>query len=167
MVQYLVCFFPPRYLHFRSIYSMWLIFSSPNTYKWHVYKCTLGVSTTEPTPQSKINLQSLEASLQFFQATMASVQSSSQIQNKPNLSLKEVPGHYDWPFFGAIKDRYDFFYNQGRDDFFKTRMAKYKSTVFRTNMPPGPLHCLKSKGRRSSGRRKLSDPLRQFKSRKA
>ncbi|KAL6209689.1 hypothetical protein ACLB2K_020629 [Fragaria x ananassa] len=64
--------------------------------------------------------------------------SSSQIQNKPNLPLKEVPGHYGWPFFGAIKDRYDFFYNQGRDDFFKTRMAKYKSTVFRTNMPPGP-----------------------------
>jgi len=54
------------------------------------------------------------------------------------LSLREIPGSYGVPFFGPIKDRYDYFYNQGKDDFFRTRIQKYNSTVFRTNMPPGP-----------------------------
>ncbi|KAL4588778.1 hypothetical protein LXL04_001673 [Taraxacum kok-saghyz] len=54
------------------------------------------------------------------------------------LTLREIPGSYGLPFFGPIKDRYDYFYNQGQDEFFKTRIQKYNSTVFRTNMPPGP-----------------------------
>lgn len=58
--------------------------------------------------------------------------------NSKNLPLREIPGSYGMPFFGAIGDRYDFFYNQGADEFFKSRMEKYKSTVFRCNMPPGP-----------------------------
>ncbi|CAI9104434.1 OLC1v1003102C1 [Oldenlandia corymbosa var. corymbosa] len=57
---------------------------------------------------------------------------------KKTLPLKEIPGAYGLPFFGAIKDRSDFYYNQGRDEFFKARMEKYNSTVFRSNMPPGP-----------------------------
>ncbi|XP_030525045.2 allene oxide synthase 3-like [Rhodamnia argentea] len=52
--------------------------------------------------------------------------------------LKEIPGGYGTPFFGAIKDRLDYFYNQGREEFFRHRMLKYDSTVFRVNMPPGP-----------------------------
>ncbi|KAM7514167.1 hypothetical protein LguiA_003750 [Lonicera macranthoides] len=54
------------------------------------------------------------------------------------LPIKPLPGDYGLPFFGPIQDRNDYFYNQGRDDFFKSRVEKYKSTVFRTNMPPGP-----------------------------
>ncbi|KAF5448749.1 hypothetical protein F2P56_029254 [Juglans regia] len=54
------------------------------------------------------------------------------------LPLKPIPGHYGLPILGAIRDRYDYFYSQGRDNFFRTRMQKLKSTVFRTNMPPGP-----------------------------
>lgn len=42
------------------------------------------------------------------------------------------------PFFGAIKDRLDYFYHEGTDEFFRTRMQKYQSTVFRSNMVPGP-----------------------------
>ncbi|KAK9286244.1 hypothetical protein L1049_014631 [Liquidambar formosana] len=56
----------------------------------------------------------------------------------PQLPLHKIPGDYGLPFFGPIKDRFDYFYNQGRDKFFQTRMQKYNSTVFRTNMPPGP-----------------------------
>ncbi|KAL3597291.1 hypothetical protein D5086_008928 [Populus alba] len=52
--------------------------------------------------------------------------------------LKPIPGSYGLPFFGAIKDRLDYFYNQGKDEFFSSRVEKYKSTVFKTNMPPGP-----------------------------
>ncbi|XP_030443030.2 allene oxide synthase 3-like [Syzygium oleosum] len=52
--------------------------------------------------------------------------------------LKEIPGGYGTPFFSAIKDRIDYFYNQGKEEFFRYRMHKYDSTVFRVNMPPGP-----------------------------
>ncbi|XP_030524990.1 allene oxide synthase 1, chloroplastic-like [Rhodamnia argentea] len=55
-----------------------------------------------------------------------------------NLPLKPIPGSYGLPFFGAIKDRLDYFYREGTDKFFRTRVQKYQSTVFRTNMVPGP-----------------------------
>lgn len=55
-----------------------------------------------------------------------------------NLPLKPIPGSYGLPFFGAMSDRHDYFYHQGRDKFFATRIQKYNSTVIRTNMPPGP-----------------------------
>ncbi|KAI8532912.1 hypothetical protein RHMOL_Rhmol11G0254500 [Rhododendron molle] len=55
-----------------------------------------------------------------------------------NLPLKKIPGDYGLPFLGPIRDRYDYFYNQGKDKFFQSRIQKYNSTIFRTNMPPGP-----------------------------
>lgn len=60
-------------------------------------------------------------------------------QEKPKLPLRKIPGSYGLPFIGPISDRGDYFYNQGRDEFFKSRSQKYKSTVFRANVPPGPL----------------------------
>ncbi|KAK9942276.1 hypothetical protein M0R45_007951 [Rubus argutus] len=57
---------------------------------------------------------------------------------QPQLPLREIPGDYGLPLFGPIKDRLDFFYNQGRDNFFISRIQKHQSTVFRTNLPPGP-----------------------------
>ncbi|GJY00770.1 allene oxide synthase 3-like protein, partial [Tanacetum coccineum] len=70
---------------------------------------------------------------------------SSSSLDQSMLPLRAIPGDYGVPFFGPIKDRYDYFYNQGEDEFFKTRIAKYKSTVFRTNMPPGPFISSNSK----------------------
>ncbi|XP_028777073.1 allene oxide synthase 3-like [Neltuma alba] len=64
--------------------------------------------------------------------------SSSSGSADADLPLKPIPGGYGLPFIGAVCDRFDFFYLQGSDDFFRSRMLKYKSTVFRTNMPPGP-----------------------------
>uniref|UniRef100_A0A7N2LL53 Uncharacterized protein n=1 Tax=Quercus lobata TaxID=97700 RepID=A0A7N2LL53_QUELO len=55
------------------------------------------------------------------------------------LPIKKIPGNYGLPFVGPIRDRFDYFYNQGRDEYFKSRAQKYQSTVFRANMPPGPL----------------------------
>ncbi|XP_076949103.1 allene oxide synthase 3-like [Bidens hawaiensis] len=66
------------------------------------------------------------------------VSSSNYVEPSSELNLREIPGSYGLPFFGPIKDRYDYFYNQGKDEFFKSRIKKYNSTVFRTNMPPGP-----------------------------
>ncbi|KAB1207208.1 Allene oxide synthase, chloroplastic [Morella rubra] len=64
--------------------------------------------------------------------------SSSSSPHSPVLPLKPIPGNYGLPFLGAIRDRLDYFYNQGRESFFRTRMEQHQSTVFRTNMPPGP-----------------------------
>ncbi|KAF3975595.1 hypothetical protein CMV_001163 [Castanea mollissima] len=71
--------------------------------------------------------------------------SPSKLQSSSNngspstdLPLKPIPGNYGLPFFGPIKDRLDYFYHQGKDTFFQTRIQEHQSTVFRTNMPPGP-----------------------------
>lgn len=55
-----------------------------------------------------------------------------------NLPIRKIPGDYGLPFIGPIQDRLDYFYNQGRDKYFQSRLQKYGSTVFRANMPPGP-----------------------------
>ncbi|KAI9128132.1 hypothetical protein K1719_001125 [Acacia pycnantha] len=64
--------------------------------------------------------------------------SSSPSDTGSKLPLKSIPGNYGLRFFGAISNRHDYFYRQGRDKFFSSRIQKYNSTVFRTNMPPGP-----------------------------
>ncbi|CAN0922135.1 Allene oxide synthase, chloroplastic [Linum grandiflorum] len=54
------------------------------------------------------------------------------------LPIRQIPGDYGLPGIGPIHDRLDYFYNQGREEFFKSRLQKYQSTVYRANMPPGP-----------------------------
>lgn len=54
------------------------------------------------------------------------------------LPIRKIPGDYGIPFIQPYKDRLDYFYNQGRDEYFKSRIQKYQSTIFRTNVPPGP-----------------------------
>ncbi|CAN4119284.1 unnamed protein product [Withania somnifera] len=54
------------------------------------------------------------------------------------LPIRKIPGDYGLPVIGPWRDRLDYFYNQGKNEFFKSRIQKYESTVFRTNMPPGP-----------------------------
>jgi hydroperoxide dehydratase len=60
------------------------------------------------------------------------------VEKPTNLPIRKIPGNYGLPFIGPLKDRQDYFYNQGRDEYFKSRIQKYESTVFRANMPPGP-----------------------------
>ncbi|KAF3435645.1 hypothetical protein FNV43_RR22736 [Rhamnella rubrinervis] len=54
------------------------------------------------------------------------------------LPLKSIPGGYGFSLLGPIKDRLEYFYFQGQDEFFTKRMCKFQSTIFRANMPPGP-----------------------------
>lgn len=71
---------------------------------------------------------------------------STVVTAKPNkLPIRKIPGDYGLPLIGPWKDRQDYFYNQGRDEYFKSRIQKYQSTVFKTNMPPGPLVSFNSK----------------------
>ncbi|KAK8944735.1 hypothetical protein KSP39_PZI008571 [Platanthera zijinensis] len=55
-----------------------------------------------------------------------------------DLPLRKIPGDYGLPFLGPIKDRHAYFYTEGCDAFFRSRIRRYDSTVFRVNMPPGP-----------------------------
>ncbi|QCD89379.1 hydroperoxide dehydratase [Vigna unguiculata] len=63
---------------------------------------------------------------------------SSSSSDADNLPLREIPGSYGLPFFGPIVDRHNYFYHEGRDKFFASRIHRHNSTVIRTNMPPGP-----------------------------
>ncbi|XP_061375279.1 fatty acid hydroperoxide lyase, chloroplastic [Gastrolobium bilobum] len=52
------------------------------------------------------------------------------------LPIRQIPGSYGWPMLGPMSDRLDYFWFQKPESFFRKRMDKYKSSVFRTNVPP-------------------------------
>uniref|UniRef100_A0A0E0JXD4 hydroperoxide dehydratase n=1 Tax=Oryza punctata TaxID=4537 RepID=A0A0E0JXD4_ORYPU len=55
------------------------------------------------------------------------------------LPIREIPGGYGIPFFSPLRDRLDYYYFQGADEFFRSRVARHGgATVLRVNMPPGP-----------------------------
>uniref|UniRef100_A0A0E0CI08 hydroperoxide dehydratase n=1 Tax=Oryza meridionalis TaxID=40149 RepID=A0A0E0CI08_9ORYZ len=55
------------------------------------------------------------------------------------LPIREIPGGYGVPFFSPLRDRLDYFYFQGAEEFFRSRVARHGgATVLRVNMPPGP-----------------------------
>ncbi|KAJ6819665.1 putative inactive linolenate hydroperoxide lyase [Iris pallida] len=49
---------------------------------------------------------------------------------------RPIPGSYGPPVVGPLKDRLDYFWFQGPEAFFRSRIESHKSTVFRANMPP-------------------------------
>ncbi|GAU15357.1 hypothetical protein TSUD_04260 [Trifolium subterraneum] len=63
--------------------------------------------------------------------------STSPPPHSTKLPIRKIPGDYGIPFITPYKERQDYFYNQGRDEYFKSRIQKYQSTIFRTNVPPG------------------------------
>ncbi|KAF7817543.1 allene oxide synthase 1, chloroplastic [Senna tora] len=93
-------------------------------------------SSPKPSTPPLVFVHRIKASV----SERASIPPSVQVTppEPSNLPIHEIPGDYGLPLIGPIKDRHDYFYNQGRDKFFKSRIQKYNSTVFRTNMPPGP-----------------------------
>lgn len=92
-----------------------------------------------PAAPKRISKRRTFSAQPFITATLSEVDTVAADPSKSSkLPIKEIPGDYGLPFFGPWKDRQDFFYNQGREEFFKSRVEKYQSTVFRSNMPPGP-----------------------------
>lgn len=53
------------------------------------------------------------------------------------LPLREIPGGYGIPYLSQWVNRWRFLFFEGEPKYWETRMAQYKSTVIRTNMPPG------------------------------
>lgn len=55
------------------------------------------------------------------------------------LPIQKIPGSCGVPFFTPLRDRLDYFYFQGAEEYFRFRIAKHGgATVLRVNMPPGP-----------------------------
>ncbi|KAK9108749.1 hypothetical protein Sjap_016809 [Stephania japonica] len=54
------------------------------------------------------------------------------------LPVRKIPGDTGLPIISPLRDRLDYFYFKGRDNYFKSLIQKHQSTVFRANMPPGP-----------------------------
>lgn len=69
-----------------------------------------------------------------FQSQSLSTPTSSPPST--SLPVRTIPGSYGWPLLGPISDRLDYFWFQGPETFFRKRIEKHKSTVFRTNIPP-------------------------------
>ncbi|KAJ8557254.1 hypothetical protein K7X08_002879 [Anisodus acutangulus] len=69
---------------------------------------------------------------------MISMMSSTPLltSTPASLPVRTIPGSYGLPLLGPISDRLDYFWFQKPDTFFSKRIEKYKSTVFRTNVPP-------------------------------
>ncbi|KAL9172509.1 hypothetical protein ABFS82_03G052800 [Erythranthe guttata] len=90
-----------------------------------------------PATPSKLILQSRRRS-HVISAVVSETPPSTSPAKPTTPPIRKIPGDYGLPLIGAWRDRQDYFYNQGRDEFFRSRIQKYSSTVFRTNMPPGP-----------------------------
>lgn len=62
----------------------------------------------------------------------------AEVRDEANqLPLREIPGGYGIPFLSQWVNRWRFMFIEGEPQYWETRMAKHKSTVIRTNMPPG------------------------------
>ncbi|KAJ6844915.1 putative allene oxide synthase 1, chloroplastic [Iris pallida] len=54
------------------------------------------------------------------------------------LPLRKIPGDYGPPLLGPLRDRFAYFYTEGRDAYLRSRSNRHRSTVLRLNVPPGP-----------------------------
>ncbi|KAM7495222.1 hypothetical protein LguiB_029831 [Lonicera macranthoides] len=67
---------------------------------------------------------------------MISTPTTPTVKPVSPLPVRTVPGSYGIPMLGALRDRLDYFWFQGPEKFYKSRMEKHNSTVLRTNVPP-------------------------------
>ncbi|KAK1439814.1 hypothetical protein QVD17_05636 [Tagetes erecta] len=61
---------------------------------------------------------------------------TSTASQSTSLPVRTIPGSYGLPLLGPLADRLDYAWFQGSETFFKKRIEKHQSTVFRTNVPP-------------------------------
>ncbi|KAK3119867.1 hypothetical protein QOZ80_9AG0676700 [Eleusine coracana subsp. coracana] len=67
---------------------------------------------------------------------------ASSKKDSSSITPREVPGSYGFPLLGNLRDRMDFYYRQGHEKYFVSRIEKYGSTVVRINVPRGPFMVL-------------------------
>ncbi|CAK9178582.1 unnamed protein product [Ilex paraguariensis] len=86
----------------------------------------------------RLNFRPITASVSEKPPVPPPAPAAQPVQPPTNLPIRKIPGDYGLPLISPWKDRLDYFYNQGRDEYFKSRIQKYQSTIFKANMPPGP-----------------------------
>nr|AUR26642.1 cytochrome P450 oxidase 74A3-like protein [Platycodon grandiflorus] len=106
----------------------------PSEISSHPSPCLL--SSLQPYPNRRRRGSSIITASVSEKSSATSVSVSTPAANLP---IRKIPGSYGIPIISPLKDRQEYFYGPGgRDEFFKSRVQKYQSTVFRTTMPPGP-----------------------------
>lgn len=93
----------------------------------------LGAAAAGAPSEGGARRTAVEATVSSSDNTTKEEAGSSSSSSK---EVREVPGSYGLPVLGKLKDRLDYFWFQGTQEFFSTRIAKH-GTVFRTHMPPG------------------------------
>ncbi|GJN19352.1 hypothetical protein PR202_gb06619 [Eleusine coracana subsp. coracana] len=72
-------------------------------------------------------------------STNGATSGDEQKLSPSGLPIRAIPGGYGVPFLSPLRDRLDYYYLQGPEAFFRTRIARHGgATVLRVNMPPGP-----------------------------
>nr|GFB70026.1 fatty acid hydroperoxide lyase, chloroplastic [Tanacetum cinerariifolium] len=72
----------------------------------------------------------------MIRASSSSPLKTSITSQPTSLPTRTIPGSYGLPLLGPLTDRLDYSWFSGSDTFFKKRVEKNQSTVFRTNVPP-------------------------------
>ncbi|XP_078180128.1 allene oxide synthase [Carex rostrata] len=91
------------------------------------------LSTASLNPRTNRNTSRI-----IITASLSEKSQSLVTKSKTSVPIRKIPGDYGLPLIGPLRDRLNYFYFEGRDDFFKSRIRKHGSTVLRVNMPPGP-----------------------------
>uniref|UniRef100_A0A1J3GNC9 Allene oxide synthase, chloroplastic n=1 Tax=Noccaea caerulescens TaxID=107243 RepID=A0A1J3GNC9_NOCCA len=88
-------------------------------------------------PSTRVLIRPIKASTSETPPDQAVATRTGSGSGFKDLPIRNIPGNYGLPVIGPLKDKFDYFYNQKPEEFFKSRIRKYNSTVFRVNMPPG------------------------------
>ncbi|KAK9056773.1 hypothetical protein SSX86_024136 [Deinandra increscens subsp. villosa] len=86
-----------------------------------------------------ISSRSTKTAIKFFRIYSYSSPPpvKTTITSQPaSLPVRTIPGSYGLPLLGPLADRLDYAWFQGSETFFRKRIEKNQSTVFRTNVPP-------------------------------
>ncbi|KAL5207212.1 hypothetical protein ABZP36_031647 [Zizania latifolia] len=69
----------------------------------------------------------------------AAATEQGKLSSPSGLPVREIQGGYGVPFISPLRDRLDYYYFQGAEEYFRSRVARHGgATVLRVNMPPGP-----------------------------
>ncbi|KAI3753378.1 hypothetical protein L2E82_25430 [Cichorium intybus] len=100
-----------------------------------MYLASFSTILHNPTGSSQMSAKMM--SINRITASSSPPPVKTSITSQPtSLPIRTVPGSYGLPLLGPFVDRLDYAWFQGSDEFFRKRIEKHQSTVFRTNVPP-------------------------------
>nr|AEO13838.1 allene oxide synthase [Gladiolus hybrid cultivar] len=71
-------------------------------------------------------------------ATLTNNPTTTTTSPPTTLPIRKIPSDLSLPLLGPLRDRFAYFYTQGRGEYLRSRINRHRSTVLRLNVPPGP-----------------------------